>query len=606
MNEARMAEQMARFAISGMQTTEHTMKFMKALMMFFMKLLERDETRRLILDFYNEGLEQQSRLKPGEKLGILSYEIQPQYAKQLMDICEREKIAFMNVKLNTSNLLDYGNNEHRMTDSVLIYTTQQKEFYQAIAEAKARSGYEQEMSMEIAEGFSEKIKNINPMLQIKEMPIEKYIALRQDIQKLPQDMRFTLFPRTYEKNGQTVVDVGFLSKTEKLYNKRGNVYKEPKTYDIPEVVKGLLAKQRVLEMNAVDKDPFEAIQIKQDFKERVMSDILKNRPVTITSIKKEIDEINFDEKEKAELQQAIQDFRNKKISKDKLMEIIDKQSSLSDNAKINIKHELDNLGNETYIVPAKIIRTENDIDFQIDMKRSLCVGKDMTIREAGKDDMILDNERTIKTNLDQKLTEYAEKNQKKGEELTFVVLSAKEFNEIEKGNRDYLLTNNRLRKKNIKFLQNEENMKPYMTKDELMESEKKADLIIDAINQKKERFVLETEQVGYNIDRFDEYHESTVENIIMEEDLKIEKLEVREELREACEQMNHIEITPVGFQGNFEQYIEEEMQFAEEYKSDKEAERDYDDRREEELREDQEYYREEREDREAEEREDLY
>lgn len=598
MNEARMAEQMARFAISGMQTAEQTAKFLKSLTILFMKFFEKDETRQLLLDFYEAGLREQDKLKPGEKLGILSYEIQPQFAKQLMEICDRDKIAYMNAKLNSPNLLDPDNHEQRKTDNMMIYTTQKDEFYRAIAEARARSGYDLEIPLDIAESFAGKVKEVNPMQQIKDMPLEKYIALRRDIQKLDPDMRFTLFPRFHEKDGEKVVDVGFLSKTEKLYDKRGNVFKEPKTYNISEMVKGILAKQSILEVQNPEKNIYEVIRQKEEFKDKTIDDLLKNKAPTLNSIRKEIASINFDEKEKTVIFDAINNYRNRSITREDLKATIDKQTTLSDNSKNIIKQEIDKLGKEMYIVPAKVIRDGNNIDFAVDMRRSLCIGKDLVVREPGKDDLILDDDHTLKSNIESKLTEFTEKG--KSSEFTFVVLTADEFKQIENGNKDFIGDKNKLKKKNIEFLKNKENLDMLKTKDEILQTSKKEDLLIDMINQKKERFILESEQIGNNQERFDEYHESTIENIIMEQDIKIAGFEGKEEILEACKSAANVEIEPVTFKGEFEEYIEEQI---DEY-DEKEAERDNDDRADERRERDQEYEERENEREEEEERED--
>ena len=223
MDDMKIAAQLAEFACNAMLTAEKTAAFLKALTMLFFEKFKDEHTREMMMDFYSAGLDEQKKLGPGEKLTIISYDIHAAYAKQLRDICEREGIKTMHASTNTFDMVMDGKGDHvsLLKESVLIYGTQQKEFHLAVAEAKARSGYEQEIPREFANGFIEKLrKEKNPMMEVKGLPIERYIALRQDIQKLNPEMRFTLFPKTYEKNGKTFVDVGFLSKTEKLYDKK--------------------------------------------------------------------------------------------------------------------------------------------------------------------------------------------------------------------------------------------------------------------------------------------------------------------------------------------------------------------------------------------------
>ena len=253
------------------------------------------------MDFYAGGLEEQKKLGPGEKLTIISYDIHAAYAKQLRDICEREGIKTMHASTNTFDMVMDGKGDRvgLLKESVLIYGTQQREFHLAVAEAKARSGYEQEIPREFANEFIGKVrKEKNPMLEVKGLPIERYIALRQDIQKLNPEMRFTLFPKTYEKNGKMFVDVGFLSKTEKLYDKKGNAYMEPKQYDNAMTMKGLIYKQNVIDRNPELTEYFDRIRKREEHKEETVAGLMARKPQTINTIEQAIRNSSMSEKDK--------------------------------------------------------------------------------------------------------------------------------------------------------------------------------------------------------------------------------------------------------------------------------------------------------------------
>ena len=251
MDDLKLAQDMAKYAAQGIKTLESSVEMTNSFVKYFTELLKDQEARRQLLEFYNAGLKQEEKVKKGEKLEILSYSIDPAYAKQLYRICERDHIAIVKAQCNVFDpVMDgKGDNIRTVKDSVWIYNTQQKGFNYAVAEAKARSGCEIEIPMEVARQFVQKVKNeMNPMLQITGMSLEKYIMLRQDIRKLDEDLKFTLFPRFYEKDGRDMVDVGFLSRTEVRYDKRGNFFEEQETYQISEIMKGLLAKQKMMDL----------------------------------------------------------------------------------------------------------------------------------------------------------------------------------------------------------------------------------------------------------------------------------------------------------------------------------------------------------------------
>lgn len=570
-SDMMIAKSMAEFSLNAMKSIEQTTAFMKALAAIFMRYLEKDESRESLLDFYEKGLGQEKNLKPGEKLSILSYNVQPEYTKQLHEICSRDKIAYMDAKSNTFDLVidGKGDDVKLITNSVWIYNTQQTAFHKAVAEAKARSGYEQEVPREIANSFvKDLINDKNPMLELKDIPITKYIALRQDIQKLEPEMRFTLFPKYHEKDGEKLVDVGFLTRTEKRFDKRGNALVEPKQYNIPELMKGLMLKQQMMERNENTKDYFDKIEAKEQFKENTINELLKEKPPTINSIKKEIELMRIDDSDKVKLENMLNKYKDQPEIKNEIISEISKLDKLEDFNKKRLAKDVDSLGKEMYIVPAKVIKEKGSFEYEVSLKDSVCVGKDITVRTAGRDDLIIENENSMKNNLDKKLTEYSEVGKSLNAEYRFVVLTADEFRGIENGNINFIGKNNRLKKKNIKFLKEKENPELFKENIEVSEAEKKAEAIIDKINANKERFMLESDQDLTGIRRFDEYHESTIENIVTEQNVK-EEIEESEteavidseiiEYQEALSDIDKMEMEPVVAQDGFDQYLADQI-----------------------------------------------
>ena len=548
-------------------------------MLFFEKFKD-EHTREMMMDFYSAGLDEQKKLGPGEKLTIISYDIHAAYAKQLRDICEREGIKTMHASTNTFDMVMDGKGDHvsLLKESVLIYGTQQKEFHLAVAEAKARSGYEQEIPREFANGFIEKLrKEKNPMMEVKGLPIERYIALRQDIQKLNPEMRFTLFPKTYEKNGKTFVDVGFLSKTEKLYDKKGNAYTEPKQYNNAMTIKGLLYKQKVIDKNPELSEHFDLIRKREEHKEKVVTNLLAQKPQTIYTIEQAIRNSSINEKDKDRLLNMLQKYVPGNGIKETVIAEINKLDSVDERTKNYLLRGVSGLEKESYVIPARVVMENGIIHYESSLKDSICVGSDMTVRSAGKEDLIISDEHSMQDNLKRKITEFTEKG--KTGEFTFIVLTADEFGKIEKGDPEYIGLKGRLRKKNISYLKTFDE-KEYFRNEESQKSEiKKADEIIDKINAKKEQFMLESDQDMTGIERFDEHRDAIVSEIVLEQDHKeeinsekeeIDNNDYQEEMRiETIKELEGIVIEPAA--DDFESYLEAEIGETEEPEKDQTA-----------------------------------
>lgn len=483
-SDAKVAGDLAGYAAAGMSSVESTMNLLKAFTMYFMKLLENQESRQQLMDFYEVGLAQDSKLHSGEKLGIVTYSITPEYAKQLYDICRREQIGHISTQTHSPG------DQEGIHDLIWVYHTQQKDLHRAVTEAKARSGFEREIPREMTNFFiNELIKEKNPMLEIKDIPMEKYIALRRDIQKLDQDMRFTLFPKYHEENGRKLVDIGFLSKTEKLYDKRGDGFAVPMQYNCSEVMKGLLVKQQLIEQNEASVNYYNRIGQREQEKQVIIDELLKSR--SSAALK--------------------------------------------------------------YVVPVKVVRESKEVVFEASVKDSVCLDRDLTIRSFGKEDFVVEDESSLRNSLDRKITEFTEKGNESGKGYHFVVMDANEFRGLE--------SNRRLKKNDIKFLKEFDDPSKLMEDTVLADVEQSAEQMIDIINKNKEKFMLESDSSIVGIERFEEYQESTIENIILEQDHLEEAAETEinnceANVKDAIAEMNGMEIVPVGKEDGFTQYLD--------------------------------------------------
>lgn len=565
-SEAKMAGDLAVFATASLKSIDSAANMLKAFTIFFAKLLENQESRQQLIDFYQAGLGEEAKLPPGEKLSIVSYSINPTYAKQLYGICKREGIGHINTQSNTFDLVmdGKGDNIKKISDAVWIYSTQQKDFHLAVAEAKARSGYEQEIPREIGNKFITKlIKSNNPMKEIKDIPLEQYLSIRKDVQKLDKEMRFTMFPKYREVDGKTLVDIGFLSKTEKLYDKKGKAYREPKEYNISEILKGLIYKQKMIERDPALSNYFTGIKVREDFKQKTITDLLDNKLSTARSLEKQLNDSGLSDPSKEHLIKILQKYNQNPEAKLELIEELKRNNELSDREKNFLIKSANELGNESYVVPAKIVREGNDINYEVSLKESICVGKDMTIRTAGKDDLVIDDPTSMRNNLDKKISEFTDKG-KTNEQFTFVVLSAKEFNEIEKGNPEFIKEKNVLKKRKINFFKDRDDKELFDKTDAEKTAESKCEGVIDKINENKEKFMLESEQTLTGIERFDEHYDAIINEIITEQDHKEEVVQEEIEAKEATiedeirEEINKIVDEPAS-NDNFDEYLKSEI-----------------------------------------------
>lgn len=525
MDDIKIAQDLTKYAMQGIQAIESVAQLGDSLSKFFMQQLKTEATRKELLNFYNEGLKQEGKVKKGEELKIFSYTINPQYAKQLYEICKRDHISNVKVQLNTFDLEMDGKGDNIKTsqDCVWIYSTQQKQFNMAVAEAKARSGYEQEISFDLIKNLHIPVNQINnPVLGIKDMPLGDYLQLRQDIQKLPEEMRFTLFPKMKEIDGEKFVDVGFFSKTERKYDRRGIYYEDAKEYYIPDLVKTLILKQEELYHKGVGDELNQTLVDQDIFRQEMVKDILKNRSDTPYTIEKMLSRMSIDKATKDNIEVLLKSYLQKRENKDELYQKVFNIKNIPDEERKELLKSINRLGNAIYIVPATIDRDNGELNFQVSLKESICVGKEAVIRSASKEDLIIEDEESLEANLNRKLIEYTETGKAdKNKEKTFMILTEEEFNGIENGDTRYVNFLNQLNNEQIQYLKREKKrIKKVYEKDISSLTDNTSVNYIDLLNEKREKFLLASDVncIEEN-QRLSSYPSVTVETLINEQNI---------------------------------------------------------------------------------------
>lgn len=571
-SDIKMAETLAKYTLSGMNIINQAEAMLTALAKFYITALEKEDTKRQLLEFYNIGVEEQKKLSPGETLKMISYKIEPEYAKSLYSVLKRDGIAHINTQTNTFDMSSDGKGDTIKTasDSVMIYNTQQEKFMYAVAEAKAISGYEQEIPRNIADAFADKVQSSNPMKEIKDMPYEKYIALRQDIQKLDRDMRFTLFPDIHvdKDTGKKLVDVAFLSKTSQLYDRNGNTRSVDKVYDIEELIKALLVKQKLLEKDS-SLNYLETIAQKENDKDKVISDLLSERTNRVEVLKKTIGTLYTDDETKEAIKNIVNSYNKNNATRKDIADLIrDNAENLKDSEKENLLKLTNGLEEDKYIYPVRIRRKDGDLNYQIDTSQYMKLGKDLTISRSGRDDLIISDRDSIQGNLEKQIMGYMEKNSYI--ERSFVVLTKEEVQKLRRGDIDIIKKDNVLNKENIDFIKKAGRDLVSQKTKKLTDREKRAKELIDEINEKKDKFMLESDQRPRpRTERFEEHPHVIVEEIIREQDhddskkeeidserdrARSESDELQTDLEAACAEVAAEDVEPVMGQ-EFDDYI---------------------------------------------------
>ena len=534
MNDVKIASDLARMSIGVMDTTAQIMQLLRALTLFYVEKMKDDRDRQLLLDFYGAGekeikllREQNQKKGTNNPLTIKSYDINPSNLKILQSICKREGIAYMINQISTTDLVPDGIGDSVQTGkfTMSVYSTRQQEFEAAIREAKIRSGQELEMDASYLIGPSNlrekdalqrkgvifidtQLASENPIKWMKEpIPEDKYVLMRQTIQKLPPEMRSTLIYRKLEDGTR---QVGFLSKTEQLFDKKGNRYVEDRKYDATNIMKGVMASVNLQMRSKGIDDKLKNIENISKLKEIVIYKALKNEFKSKDDILNDLKSIKMDETDK---KLFLSELNKKDFDIKKLKEIINKQD-IKQETKDAFSKDLDLSKNELYIVPITINKTkDNKIEYTLNTKESICMDDKFTVRVQGLDDLVVKDRDSMKNNLDKKLTEFSEKDGN-----SFVILTRNEFNALELADKKYMKTGKKLKNEKIKFMSENEDKYTFEQNHGITKEEFLANNILDQIHSKQERFLAISDNDYMSADEFLKDVNKTVVEVAAKED----------------------------------------------------------------------------------------
>ena len=543
MNDVKIASDLARMSIGVMDTTAQIMQLLRALTLFYVEKMKDDRDRQLLLDFYGAGEKEIKLLREQNKkngknnpLTIKSYDINPSNLKILQSICKRDGIAYMINQISTTDLVPDGIGDSVQTGkfTMSVYSTRQQEFEAAIREAKIRSGQELEMDASYLIGPSNlrekdalqrkgiifidtQLASENPIKWMKEpIPEDKYVLMRQAIQKLPPEMRSTLIYRKLEDGTR---QVGFLSKTEQLFDKKGNRYVEDRKYDATNIMKGVMASVNLQMRSKGIDDKLKNIENISKLKELVIYKALKNEFKSKDDIMNDLKSIKMDENDK---KLFLSELNKKDFDIQKLKNIIDKQD-IKQEAKDAFFKDLDLSKNELYIVPLTIKKTRGkEREYTLNTRESICVDDKFTVRVQGLDDLVVKDRDSMKNNLDKKLTEFSEK-----EGNSFVVLTRDEYNALELADKKYMKTGKRLRNEKIKFMSENEDRYAFEQNHGITKEQFIADNILDQIHSKQERFLAISDNDYMSADEFLKDVNKTVVEVAAKEDEITNKVDER-------------------------------------------------------------------------------
>ena len=543
MNDVKIASDLARMSIGVMDTTAQIMQLLRALTLFYVEKMKDDRDRQLLLDFYGAGekeikllREQNQKKGTNNPLTIKSYDINPSNLKILQSICKRDGIAYMINQISTTDLVPDGIGDSVQTGkfTMSVYSTRQQEFEAAIREAKIRSGQELEMDASYLIGPSNlrekdalqrkgvifidtQLASENPIKWMKEpIPEDKYVLMRQAIQKLPPEMRSTLIYRKLEDGTR---QVGFLSKTEQLFDKKGNRYVEDRKYDATNIMKGVMASVNLQMRSKGIDDKLKNIENISKLKELVIDKALKNEFKSKDDILNDLKSIKMDENDK---KLFLSELNKKDFDIQKLKDIINKQD-IKQEMKDAFSKNLDLSKNELYIVPLTIKKTRGkEREYTLNTRESICIDDKFTVRVQGLDDLVVKDRDSMKNNLDKKLTEFSEK-----EGNSFVVLTRDEYNALELADKKYMKTGKRLRNEKIKFMSENEDRYAFEQNHGITKEQFLADTILDQIHSKQERFLAISDNDYMSADEFLKDINKTVIEVAAKEDEITNKVDER-------------------------------------------------------------------------------
>ena len=165
---------------------------------------------------------------------LVTRALSPEIVEITKDILNREKRL-------AATIIGIDDDDKNSIPSILYFSNHREQVEKVVSEALARAGLLPEIDRIISDEYVGKLKD-NPMREVKGLTEPQYEQLLSDISKLDYPLnKVTLFPKYYENNGETRVDVGFLESTlERKIKMDNNKIVKSGPYSIPNIIKGCL------------------------------------------------------------------------------------------------------------------------------------------------------------------------------------------------------------------------------------------------------------------------------------------------------------------------------------------------------------------------------
>ncbi|WP_097005249.1 hypothetical protein [Lacrimispora amygdalina] len=406
---------------------------------------------------------------------MVGRDISPELIPIVTKILDREnEIAAKIVHMNPDD---------EPSKNILLYFECQKEKIDLIvSEAFARTGLLKEMDRSRSDEFVGKLFD-NPMREVKGLTQEKYDEFLSDVSKLKYPLNMiTLFPRHYDWNGISLVDVGFLeSTTERKIRTPDGKVTESGPYSIPNIIKGLLVKQQILDNAKNLNEHGEFYNRRLEYRKSVIHKVLnlediKRERRSISNIYSFIERFDPDSDNKNMLIKLLKDSA---VSKESRFRLIDEISKLSTDElmKEKILNKINDLKDINYLIPAKIVQDGMDYSYELDFNNYIKVGASVNIH-TNRCNRIID----LKCS-EQEIDYFAKLNMS-SDNKTLLILNQNEFEQKKRNGKNKQYRNTDLEFTNI----GEEKMSSLYK--ELISIQHDSEQIINVISSNKDSFLL--------------------------------------------------------------------------------------------------------------------
>ncbi|WP_373262249.1 hypothetical protein [Hungatella hathewayi] len=354
---------------------------------------------------------------------LVTRTLSPEVVEITKDILNREK------KL-AATIIDIDRDDKSSVQSILYFSNHREQVEKVVVEALARAGLLPEIDRSISDEFVGKLKD-NSMREVKGLTEPQYEQLLSDISKLDCPLnKITLFPKYYEKDGDTRIDVGFLESTlERKIKKDSDKIVKSGPYSIPNIIKGLLAKQLYIENTKSSKEIMDyynqRIDYRKNLNEKVLNiDKIKRDRRNLSYVYTVLNKLDIDKDVRERLVDLVKNSTISKEAREKLIDEI-KKLDVNELTKEQLTKKVSELNDIKYVVPATIVPDGKNFAYELDRETYMKIGASVTIDKADKH-LLVDTKCA-----DKEIDIFSLKNMS-ADNRTLLVLSQDEFDNIKK------------------------------------------------------------------------------------------------------------------------------------------------------------------------------